>query len=58
MKSNIDVIMCDSNNKIIKYYKNLGHNKVIMPVKNVKKTIELPVNYFNIEIDNYIELKK
>ena len=35
MKQNIDVIMCDKDNNIIYYNKNL------------KKTIELPVGYFD-----------
>ena len=48
MKCNIDVIMCDKDNNILYYYKNLGKNKIIWPKKKVYKTIELPVNYFDI----------
>ena len=48
MKENIDVIMCDKDNNILYYYKNLGKNKIIWPKKKVYKTIELPVNYFDI----------
>ena len=40
MKCNIDVIMCDKDNKIIYYYNNLPKNKVILPKKNVYKTID------------------
>ena len=58
MKKNIDVIMCDKNNKILYYYNNLSKNRVILPKKNVYKTIELPVNYFNISINDMILLKK
>ena len=56
MKKNIDVIMCDKDNKIIYYYNNLPKNKIIFPKKNVYKTIELPVNYFDIELNTMIKL--
>ena len=56
MKTNIDVIMCDKENNIIYYYNNLKKNKVILPKKNVYKTIELPVNYFNIKINTKIRI--
>ena len=56
MKTNIDVIMCDKENNILYYYNNLGKNKVILPKKNVYKTIELPVNYFNIKINTKIRI--
>ena len=56
MKSNIDVIMCDKNNTILYYYNNLSKNKVIWPKKNVYKTIELPVDYFNIKINDKIRM--
>ena len=57
MKCNIDVIMCNKDNKILYYYNNLGKNKIILPKKGVYKTIELPVNYFDIEIGKYIRIK-
>ena len=47
MKENIDVIMLDKNNNILYTYNNLKKNKIILPKKNVVKTIELPINYFN-----------
>ena len=56
MKSNIDVIMCDKNNKIIYYYNNLSKNKIIWPKKNVYKTIELPVNFFDIKINTTVRI--
>ena len=56
MKSNIDVIMCNDDNKIIFYYNNLAKNKVILPKKNVYKTIELPVNYFDFKIGDKIKI--
>ena len=56
MKSNIDVIMCDKENNILYYYNNLGKNKIIWPHKNVYKTIELPVNYYDIKINDKIRI--
>lgn len=47
MRESIDVILLDKDNTILYYYKNLQKNKVILPKKNVVKTIELPTNYFN-----------
>ena len=57
MKRNIDVIMCNKDNKILYYYHNLGKNKIILPKKNVYKTIELPVDYFNIVVGDNIGIK-
>ena len=56
MESNIDVIMCDKNNNIIYYYNNLSKNKIIWPKKNVDKTIELPVNYFDVKINTKVRI--
>lgn len=56
MKENIDVIMCDKDNTIIYYYNNLKKNKIILPKKKVYKTIELPINYFNIKINTKIRI--
>ena len=57
MKKNIDVIMCNRNNDILYYYHNLGKNRVIFPKNGVYKTIELPVDYFNIVIGKKIIIK-
>ena len=57
MKCNIDVIMCDKENNIIHYYNNLKKNKIILPKKNVYKTIELPVDFFDIKIGDKISFK-
>lgn len=57
MKSNIDVIMCDKDNNVICYYNNLGKNKIILPKKNVYKVIELPVNYFEIKLNDKIRIE-
>ena len=56
MKSNIDVILCDKNNNILYYYKNLPKNRIILPKKKVYKTIELPVNFFNIKINTKVRI--
>ena len=56
MKSNIDVIMCDKNNIILYYYNNLKKNKIIWPKKNVCKTIELPVNFFNVKLGTEVRI--
>lgn len=56
MKSNIDVIMCDKDNNILYYYNNLPKNKIILPKKNVDKTIELPVNFFDIKINTKVRI--
>lgn len=56
MKSNIDVIMCDKNNNILYYFNDLGKNKVVLPKKNVYKTIELPVNFFDIKVNTKIRI--
>ena len=56
MKSNIDVIMCDKDNTILYYYNNLSKRKIILPKKNVDKTIELPANYFDIKINDKIRI--
>ena len=38
MKSNIDVILTDKNNKILYIYKNLKPNKIILSKKGIKYT--------------------
>ena len=46
MCENIDIIMCNNDNIILYYYKNVGKNKIILPKKGVKKVYETPANYF------------
>lgn len=58
MITNIDVILCDRENKVLFFYNNLGKNKIIWPKKKVFKVIELPVNYFDIKIGDYINIEK
>ena len=57
MKEKIDVIMCNKENVILYYFKNFDKNKIIFPKKNVYKTIELPTNYFDIKVNEGIEIK-
>lgn len=54
MKEPIDVIMLNNNNEIIYYYPNLKKNNIILPKKNVTKTIELPPNYFKFKIHDKV----
>ena len=50
MKENIDVIMCDEDNKILFYYKDLPRGKIILTKYGVKRVFETPSGYFDIEI--------
>ena len=45
MKENIDVLLLDKNYKIVKTYKSVKPNRVILPKKSVVHTLELPNNY-------------
>ena len=58
MKKNIDVIMCDKDNKVIYYYNDLSKNRIILPKYGVSKVIELPVNYFDIKINDKVIIKE
>ena len=58
MKSNIDVIMCDKNYKVLYFYKNLPKNRIILPKKNVCTVIETPSNYFNVKIHDIIKMEE
>lgn len=57
MRENIDVIMCDKNNVILFFYKDLSKNKVIWPKKSVRKVFETPSGYFDIEIGKKMIIK-
>ena len=46
MKTNIDIIMLDKNNKIIYFEKNVSKNRIIIK-KKAYHTIELPSNTIN-----------
>ena len=58
MKENIDVLLCDKNNKILYFYHNLSKNKIILPKKKVTKVFELPVDYFNIKLNDTVKIIK
>ena len=58
MKKNIDVIMCDDDNFILYYYRDLGKNKIILPRKGVKKVFETPDKYFDIKPGEKVVIKK
>lgn len=58
MKTNIDVVLTDKEDKILYIYKNLKPNKIILPKRKVKYTYEMPVNYIkNIKIGDHLNLK-
>ena len=57
MKNNIDVIMCNKENIILYYFKNLKKNKIILPKIGVNKTIELPPGYFDFKIKERVVIK-
>ena len=57
MKENIDVIMCDKDNTILFFYKDLSKNKIIWPKNGVRKVFETPSGYFDIEIGKKMIIK-
>ena len=50
MKENIDVIMCNKDNDILFFYRDLSKNKIIWPKKGVTKVFETPSGYFDIDM--------
>ena len=50
MKENIDVIMCDKDNNILYFCRDLPKNRIIWPKKGVRKVFETPSGYFDIEV--------
>ena len=56
MFSDIDVIMCDKDNNILYYYNNLKKNRIILPKRNVYRVFELPCSYFDIKINDVLEI--
>lgn len=57
MKENIDVIMCDNDNNILYFYRDLPKNKIILPKKGVRKVFETPSGYFDIKINERMIIK-
>lgn len=56
MKKNIDIILCDKNNTILYYYKNVTPRRIILPKKGVYRIYELPPFYFDIQTQNQLEV--
>lgn len=57
MKENIDVIMCNKDNVILFFYKDLPKNKIIWPKNGVYRVFETPSGYFDIEIGKKMIIK-
>ena len=57
MKENIDVIMCDNDNKVLFVYKDIHKNKIIPPKNGVRKVFETPSEYFDIKINERMIIK-
>lgn len=56
MKCPIDVLMCDCDNRILYYYPNLDKNRIILPKSKVVKVLELPALFFDVKINERIEI--
>ena len=57
MKENIDVIMCDNDNNILYFYRDLPKNKIILPKKGFRKVFETHSEYFDIKINERMIIK-
>ena len=58
MLENIDVILCNEDNVILYYYKDMGPNRVILPKKGVTRVYEVPRLYFGeVMINEKLEVK-
>ena len=58
MFNSIDVILCDNDNKVLYYYKDFKRNRIILPKRNVVKVYETPASYFDIKVNEYVEVIK
>lgn len=58
MKEAIDVILCNQENVILYYYHALKPNHIIWPKHGVSKVYELPVGFFDIQLQDKLEVKK
>jgi len=56
MFQNIDVVITDKNNNVLKKIQNLEPNKMVFPVKNGYYVYELPVNTLD-KIDKFTIIK-
>ena len=57
MNESIDVIMCNNNNTVLYYYRDLKKNKIILPKRGIKKVFETPSEYFDIKIGKKMIIK-
>lgn len=57
MLEKIDIIMCDKYDRILYYYPNCGRDRVFLPRKGVVKVYETPALYFDIKIDDVLEVE-
>lgn len=58
MFQNIDIIMTNQNNQIIKMYPNLKKERIILPKKHVYYTYELPLDTCNhYQIGEYLKIE-
>lgn len=58
MKEAIDVILCDKENRILYYYAHVLPNRIILPKKGVSRVYELPSFYFDIHINDRLEIRE
>lgn len=57
MLNNIDVIMCNKDNRVLYYYRNLSKNRVIWPKRDVTRVYETPALYFDLKVNDRMEVK-
>lgn len=58
MKTAIDVVLCDKEDVILYYYKDFTPNHVVLPKKAVARVYELPCHYYDIHIQDKMEVVK
>lgn len=56
MRENIDIIMCNKDYKILYYYPDFKKWRFILPKKDVYLVIETPSNYFDIKVEDKLEV--
>ncbi len=52
MKTNIDIVLTNKNDKVLYIYRNVKPNKIIWPKKGIKYTYEMPCNKIKIKIND------
>lgn len=56
MWENIDIILCNEDNVILEYYNDVKENQIIIGKKGVTRVYEVPVNYFDIKVNDKLEV--